>query len=143
MSGVRISHQFENWFEMTENGRYSLQGRCTDRPPWVSLRAGRVVKQAPVLSAAGGAVKQSEAILEWRFLSSPILSLQEKERMGKRKNASFAPVLFLPRRTRTLRWAQYLSCAWQERYWIERTAFRVSEGFFCPISAHGRSLRSL
>jgi hypothetical protein len=43
------------------------------------------VEQAPVFSAAGGAGKQSEAILERRFLSSPILSLQEKERMGKRK----------------------------------------------------------
>ena len=27
--------------------------------------------------------------------------------------------------TRTLRWAQYLSCAWQERYWIERTAYEI------------------
>ena len=33
--------------------------------------------------------------------------------------------------------------SWKERALRERTAFRVSEGFFCPISAHGRSLRSL
>ena len=47
--------------------------------------------------------------------------------------------VFRPKGMRTLRWAQYLSCAWQERYWRERTAFRMSEGFLCPISAHARS----
>ena len=66
----KISHQFENWFEMTENGRYSLQGRCTDRPPPDLHRAGGVVKQAAAGSAEGGAVKQSEAILDGVFLSS-------------------------------------------------------------------------
>ncbi|MBQ3276053.1 MAG: hypothetical protein IJH47_03220 [Oscillospiraceae bacterium] len=53
------------------------------------------MEQAPVLSAAGGAGKQSKAILERRFLSSPVLSLQEKGRMGKRKNVSF-PSVFYP-----------------------------------------------
>ena len=33
--------------------------------------------------------------------------------------------VFQPIKTRTLRWAQYLSCAWQERYWRERTAYEV------------------
>ena len=90
-------------------------------PPADLHRAGGVAKQAAVGSAAGGAGKQSEANLEWRFLSSPILSLQEKERMGKRKSVSFPSVLFLPRRTRTLRWAQYLSCQAQERLGREDT----------------------
>ena len=78
-------------------------------PPLVLHRAGRVAKQAPVLSAAGGAVKQSEAILEWRFLSSPILSLQEKERMGKRKKRILCAGFVLTQEMRTLRWANALS----------------------------------
>ena len=48
-------------------------------------RAGSVAKQAAVGSAEGGAVKQSEAILDGVFLSSPILSFARKRKNGKKK----------------------------------------------------------
>ena len=43
------------------------------------------MKQAAVGSAEGGAVKQSEAILDGVFLSSPILSFARKRKNGKKK----------------------------------------------------------
>ena len=49
-------------------------------------RVGGVAKQAAVGSAEGGAVKQSEAILDGVFLSSPILSFARKRKNGKKKN---------------------------------------------------------
>ena len=55
------------------------------RPPLVLCRAGGVAKQAAVSSAEGGAVKQSEAILDGVFLSSPILSFARKRKNGKKK----------------------------------------------------------
>ena len=48
-------------------------------------RAGGVAKQAAAGSAEGGAVKQSEAILDGVFLSSPILSFARKRKNGKKK----------------------------------------------------------
>ena len=58
-------------------------GAAISRPPLDLHRAGGVAKQAAVGSAEGGAVKQSEAILDGVFLSSPILSFAKKERMGE------------------------------------------------------------
>ena len=55
------------------------------RPPLVLCRTGGVAKQSAVGSAEGGAVKQSEAILEGVFLSSPILSFARKRKNGKKK----------------------------------------------------------
>ncbi len=117
----------------------SCKGRRLDGPSLDLHRAGGVAKQAAAGSAEGGAVKQSEAILEGVFLSSPILSFARKRKNGKKKKRVLYVGFFSPKGTRTLRWAQYLSCAWQERYWRERTAFRVSEGFFGSVSAHYRS----
>ena len=55
------------------------------RPPLDLHRAGGAAKQAAVGSAEGGAVKQSEAILDGVFLSSPILSFARKRKNGKKK----------------------------------------------------------
>ena len=55
------------------------------RPPPDLCRAGGVAKQAAVGSTEGGAVKQSEAILDGVFLSSPILSFARKRKNGKKK----------------------------------------------------------
>ena len=54
------------------------------RPPPDLHRAGGVAKQAAAGSAEGGAVKQSEAILDGVFLSSPILSFARKRKNGKK-----------------------------------------------------------
>ena len=59
------------------------------RPPLDLHRAGGVAKQAAVGSAEGGAVKQSEAILDGVFLSSPILSFARKRKNGKKKKRFF------------------------------------------------------
>ena len=66
-----------------------------------------------------------------------------RERKNGKKKKRILSVGFLPRRTRTLRWAHALSCAWQERAWRERTAFRASDRLmilFPRMSAH--SVRS-
>ena len=66
-----------------------------------------------------------------------------RERKNGKKKKRILSVGFLPRRTRTLRRAHALSCAWQERAWRERTAFRASDRrmiLFPRMSAH--SVRS-
>ena len=62
-----------------------MLGRGSPRPPPDRHRAGGVAKQAAAGSAEGGAAKQSEAILDSVFLSSPILSFARKRKNGKKK----------------------------------------------------------
>ncbi len=69
---------FQHWFLFV--------GADIIRPPAAAFfRAGGVAKQAAAGSAEGGAVKQSEAILDSVFLSSPILSFARKRKNGKKK----------------------------------------------------------
>ena len=88
-------------------------------------------------SAEGGAVKQSEAILDGVFLSSPILSFARKRKNGKK--------------TCPLRWISIFPigcgrCAGPSIFLVlgkkdtgEKEPLMKSEGFFGIISAHYRS----
>ena len=76
------------------------------------------------------------------FFLLPFFLLQEKEKLGKRKNVFSALHFFLPKRTRTLRWAHALSVLGKKEHG-EKEPLMKFEGFFGPVSARGRSLRSL
>ena len=79
------------------------------RPSPDLYRVGGVAKQAAAGSAEGGAVKQSEAILEGVFLSSPILSFARKRKNGKKKKRILYVGFLSSQGMRTLRWANALS----------------------------------
>ena len=72
------------------------------------------------------------------FFLLPFFLLQEKERMGKRKNVSLTLDFFFRKRTRTLRWANALSVLGKKEHG-EKEPLMKSEGFLSIISAHYRS----
>ena len=76
------------------------------------------------------------------FFLLPFFLLQEKERMGKRKNVSFTLDYVLPKELRTLRWANALSFLGKKEHG-EKEPLSKSKGFLGSVSARGRSLRSL
>ena len=89
----------------TTSGLYILfVGADIIRPSLDFFQAGGVAEQAAAGSAEGGAVKQSEAILDGVFLSSPILSFARKRKNGKKirsfSNKDFSPVRSLVRNDR-------------------------------------------
>ena len=113
-------------------------------PPAVgSFTVQPALRSKPAYIPPQAAHPQSEAILEQRFLSSPILSFARKRKNGEKKkrvlsvgflssqedaDAALGPVSFLCLARKIL---------------DRKNRFRVSEGFFGSVSAHGRSLRSL
>ena len=95
------------------------------RPPPDLHRAGGVAKQAAVGSAEGGAVKQSEAILDGVFLSSPILSFARKRKDGKKKKRILFVGFLSTQEDADAALGQCSFFSWKERALRERTAFQV------------------
>jgi hypothetical protein len=95
------------------------------RPPSDYCHAGGVAKQAAAGSAEGGAVKQSEAILDGVFLSSPILSFARKRKNGKKKKRVPYVGFLSSQRDADAALGQCSFFSWKERALRERTAFPV------------------
>ena len=142
LNASRHTSDVGRWFGMTEKG-YPLVRADIIRPPPDLCRAGGVAEQAAVGSAEGGAVKQSEAILDGVFLSSPILSFARKKKEWEKEKTCF------------LRWIFFClrrcgRCAGPSIFLVlgkkdtgEKEPLSLSEGFLGSVSARGRSLRSL